>query len=88
VVVIIPAATDPPLLTGVTQPGNGTFQISFTNQSGASFSIFASTDMAAPFNTWSNLGPAVETPPASGQYQFTDLQATNNLQRYYRVRSP
>ena len=26
--------------------------------------------------------------PGSGQFQFTDLQAPNNIQSYYRVRSP
>ena len=38
--------------------------------------------------TWSNLGPATEIPPGSGQFQFTDHQATNHPQRFYRVSSP
>ncbi len=50
--------------------------------------VFASTNVAAPFNTWSNLGPAVESPASSGQYQFTDPQATNKAAKFYRVRSP
>ena len=49
---------------------------------------FASSNVALPFNQWSNLGPAVETPASSGQFQFTDTSAANNPQRYYRVRSP
>ena len=63
-------------------------QLSFTNLSGPSYSVLASTNVAAPFNTWLNLGPAVETLPGSGQYQYTDRQATNSPQRFYRVRFP
>jgi hypothetical protein len=80
--------TNPPALTGVTWLGNGRFQFSFTNLTGASFTVFSTTYLAAPFNTWLNLGPAVETPPGSGQFQFTDPQATNYLMRFYRVTSP
>ncbi|NOS72456.1 MAG: hypothetical protein HOP33_21355 [Verrucomicrobia bacterium] len=81
-------ATNPPVLTGLTKLGDGTFRFSFTNLTGASFTVFASTNVALPFNAWSNLGPAVETPASSGQFQFTDPQATNNPQRFYRVKSP
>ena len=62
--------------------GNGAFQFNFANLAGASFTVFASTNVALPFNQWSNLGPAVETPASSGQFQFTDPQ------RFYRVKSP
>lgn len=88
VVVTSNIATNPPVLTALTQLGNGAFQFSFTNLTGASFTVFASTNVALPFNAWSNLGPALETPASSGNYQFTDPQATNNVVRFYRVRSP
>ncbi len=68
--------------------GNGTFQFSFANLNGASFTVFASTNVALSSASWSNLGPALETPPGSGQFQFTDPGATNYPQRYYRVKSP
>lgn len=68
--------------------GNGSFQFAFSNLPGAGFSVFASTNVALPFNQWSNLGPAVEMPAASGQFQFLDPQATNSPQRFYRVRLP
>jgi hypothetical protein len=84
-VVVGPPPT-PPLLTGVTRLGNGSFQFSFTNAPGTSFTLFASTNVALPFSSWSNLGPAVEGP--AGQYQFTDPTATNSPQRFYGVRSP
>jgi fibronectin-binding autotransporter adhesin len=67
---------------------NGQAQINFTNLMGGNFTVFASTNVALPFNTWSNLGPAVETPVGSGQFQFNDPSATNYRQRFYRVSSP
>jgi hypothetical protein len=68
--------------------GDGSFQFGFSNPSGPAYRVLASTGVAAPLNTWSNLGPANETPPGSGQFQFTDHQATNYPQRFYRVSSP
>ncbi|MGH7953347.1 MAG: hypothetical protein ACREFE_15745 [Limisphaerales bacterium] len=50
--------------------------------------MLARPNVAAPLNTWSNLGPATETPPGSGQFQFTDHQTPNYPQRFYRVQSP
>jgi hypothetical protein len=35
---------------------------------------------------WTVLGVVMELPP--GPFQFTDPQATNCPQRFYRVRSP
>jgi hypothetical protein len=70
------------------QLANGQTQINFTNLMGGSFTVFATTNLALPFNTWSNLGVAVEIPVGSGQFQFTDTQATNYPQRFYRIRSP
>jgi hypothetical protein len=66
--------------------GDGTFQFGFTDLSGPVYTVLASTNAAAPLNTWSNLGPAVEAAP--GTFQFTDLQAPNYPQRFYRVKGP
>jgi len=38
-------------LTGVTQLGNGALQFGFSNLSGLSFTVLASTNAAAPLNT-------------------------------------
>jgi hypothetical protein len=78
----------PGTLTGVTRLGNGSFMFSFTNYTDTSYTVLASTNLAAPLNTWFNLGPAVESPVGSGQFSFTDPQATNNPAQFYRVRSP
>ncbi len=81
-------ASQPPLLTGAAHLGNGAFGFTFTSSPGASFTVFSSSNLDLAVSAWSNLGPAVEIPAGSGQFQFTDLQATNNPQQYYRVRSP
>jgi fibronectin-binding autotransporter adhesin len=72
---------------GAVQFANGQAQINFTNLDGGSFTVFATTNVALPFSTWSNLGTAVETPTGSGHFQFSDPQAAG-VRRFYRVRSP
>jgi len=81
------AASTPYLLTGAAFT-SGAFGFSFTNNSGATFTVFGSTNLSLPASNWSNLGPAVESPPGSGQFHFVDPQASNSVQRFYRVRSP
>jgi hypothetical protein len=68
--------------------GDGSFQFSFSNPTGLSYHILAGPSATAPLNTWSNLGPATEKSPGSGQFQYTDHQATNYSQRFYRVSLP
>jgi N-acetylneuraminic acid mutarotase len=67
---------------------DGSFQFSFSNPSGPSYHILASTDFTAPLNTWTNLGTATESPSGSGQFLFTDHRASNYPKRFYRVTSP
>jgi predicted outer membrane repeat protein len=76
-----------PTLAGVTLSG-GSFQFMFTNVANASFTVFASTNVALPFTQWTKLSAAVELPAGSGQYQFTDPSAGTNGQNFYRVCSP
>ena len=78
----------PGTLTGLTHVGNGSLQFGFTNSTDMSFTVLASTNAALPLSLWSNFGAAVEAPAGSGQYHFTDPQATNSPQRFYRVSSP
>jgi predicted outer membrane repeat protein len=82
--------TGPGNLNNPVWQGNGAFQFGFTNypDMNISFSVWASTNLAMPFNLWSPLGAPVESPAGSGQFQFTDSQATNSPQRFYRVSSP
>jgi hypothetical protein len=76
----------PIVLTNSTLLPGGAFQFGFTNVPGLSFTAFATTNVALPFANWTRLGAVAEV--SSGQFQFTDPQGTNNLQRFYRVHSP
>ena len=73
-------------LVNFTRLGSGNVQFAFTNLSGPSYRVLASTNVAAPLNTWSNLGTPLESP--SGTFTFTDLQATNYPHRFYKVQAP
>jgi N-acetylneuraminic acid mutarotase len=73
-------------LTGAQIRTNGSFQFSFTNNPGALFGVQTTTNLSLPSSNWMILGGVVETSP--GQFQFTDPQATNGGQRFYRLRSP
>lgn len=66
---------------------DGNFRFAFGNLGGVHFAVEASTNLAVPLNSWSQLGLATETPPGSGQFQFTDTHATNHSHRFYRVRT-
>ena len=81
-----PAAISVSRLTNPIRLGNGSFQFDFTNTPGASFTTLATTNVSFPLSNWTVLGTPTEAPP--GQYQFTDLQASNLVQRFYRVRLP
>jgi uncharacterized protein YpmS len=85
-VAILSVVVPPILLVNPTALPGGSFQLSFTNVSGLNFTVFGSTDVTLPLTSWTVLGAATEGP--SGHFQFTDPQATNYSQRYYRVRSP
>jgi hypothetical protein len=73
-------------LVNVAKLGSGNLQFAFTNLSGPSYTVLASTNVAAPINEWSNLGAPSEAP--AGIFTFTDLQATNYPSRFYRVTTP
>jgi uncharacterized delta-60 repeat protein len=74
-------ASPSPCMTGL-----GTFQLSFTNLSGGTFTALATTNLTLHSSNWTVLGPATEIFP--GLFQFTDLAATNFPYRFYQIRSP
>lgn len=61
---------------------NGAFQFGFATNPYGTNTVFATTNFA---DGWTPIGTAVEVSP--GEYQFTDTQATNSVQRFYRVRN-
>jgi hypothetical protein len=73
-----------PELGGLVYSNNGTFKVIFTNTTGAHFDVIAATNLSQPLATWTLLGSVTEVAP--GQFQFSDVAATNWPQRFYRVR--
>ena len=76
----------PIVLTNVATLTDGSFTFSFTNVPGMSFTVYGTTNLAQPFNNWSQLGPAIEIAP--GQFQFTNSTMLGNPIQFYRVTSP
>jgi len=79
-------AVPAPILIAPSVLGDATFQFTFTNISGAAFTVLATADMALPLTNWSVLGSP--TPIGGAVYQFTDPGATNFPRRFYLLRSP
>jgi hypothetical protein len=78
----------PGVLTVLTRPGNGTFVFGLTNLTDTSLTVLAATNLTTQTSNWTPIGLATENPVGSGNFQFTDPQASNSPQRFYRVRTP
>ncbi len=78
----------PARLTNPVRLADGTVSFQFTGRAGATFTAYATTEITRPLAQWTHLGQVSENPPGSGQFQFTDPQAANSSQRFYRVTSP
>src|SRR5262249_4795677 len=63
------AVATPPLLT-LAQLPSGTFQLSFRNTPGLSFTVLTTADITVPLTQWTSAGNAAEISP--GHYQFID----------------
>jgi hypothetical protein len=78
---------DPGLaLGGIAILPDGTVQVGFSNLSGTTYSVLASTNVAEPLALWLNLGPAVETAP--GVFSFSDPEPPLQPQRFYLITRP
>jgi hypothetical protein len=75
----------PPHLNAPIVLNDGTRQLTFTNESAASFDVLAATNAASPLSSWSLLGTA--TPLSNGVYRFLDSGQPAFPQRFYRLRS-
>ena len=64
----------------------GSFQFDFTATPGQSFTVWSTTNISAPFNSWTSLGPVTEVSP--GHFKFSDAQAASLSHQFYRVTSP
>jgi autotransporter-associated beta strand protein len=72
-------------LSGITRLDNGQVQLTGTGIPGVSYSIEANFDLGT--TNWVNLGEVTAQPP-TGALQFTDLDAGQYAQRFYRFVAP
>jgi hypothetical protein len=84
-ILISPGSAQVTLINPTTLAG-GEFQFSFASTPGTSFTAVATTNVVLELGNWTVLGAVAEISP--GQFQFTDPETTNHLQRFYRVSSP
>jgi hypothetical protein len=75
-----------PLLIDSVRHRGGVFEFGFSATPGASFTAIATTNDLLPSSNWTELGPVPEESP--GHFRFTDGDAANQPQRFYRIRSP
>jgi sugar lactone lactonase YvrE len=75
----------PPILTGAQLTG-GVFSFAFSNNQGASFTVWTTTNVALPLADWTVAG--TPTNNGSGLYQFATPTSANDVERFYRVSSP
>ena len=65
---------------------NGLFQFAFTNDLGTLLAVLTTTNMSLPWSNWNTPGAATEI--SSGQFRFSNPQATTNPRHFYRVSTP
>lgn len=73
----------PPALANLLRLPNGDFQLALQGVPNRQHVVEATTNLAAPIQ-WTSL--TTNAADSGGAFQFTDTQATNFLQRYYRAR--
>jgi GH25 family lysozyme M1 (1,4-beta-N-acetylmuramidase)/N-acetylneuraminic acid mutarotase len=78
-----PAGTFP--IQSATLEDSG-FHVAFTNVPGTHFTLVSATNVTTALSNWTVAGACLEVSP--GEFQITDMQATNSPRRFYRVRSP
>jgi len=74
-----------PQFTNVSFRAAGGFTFSGTGPVGQGYHLLAATNIALPSSNWPAFATGVFT---NGIFNFTDAQASNYLQRYYRLTTP
>ncbi|MEI6077458.1 MAG: SMP-30/gluconolactonase/LRE family protein, partial [Verrucomicrobiota bacterium] len=76
--------TTPVQLINTTRLTNGAIQLNLSEPGGLTFGVLAATNATMPLSNWTTIGSFNEV--SAGQYQFTDTQATNSAQQFYRAK--
>lgn len=72
------------ILSGLSMPSGGNFVLQFTGGSGVAYEVLGNASLLS--TNWVSLGLAVESPPGSGSFSFTDTNAPALPARFYQVR--
>jgi mannan endo-1,4-beta-mannosidase len=75
----------PPVITMSGKGSGGAFQLSGTGPHGAAYRVLASTNLSLPASQWTQVSTGRF---AGGVFTVSDTQATNHLDRFYRVAKP
>lgn len=82
---VLSTTVTPPEFTGIMPDASGGFTLLGTGPANADYRIFATTNLSLAFSNWT----ATTTGNFSGGvFNFTDLEATNHPQRFYRIVTP
>ena len=85
VVATLTVLITPPQITSIGPGVGGNFTLSGTGPVGEAYRILATTNIELPLISWPAVDSGVLT---GGLFNFTDTQATNHLQRFYRIVTP
>jgi hypothetical protein len=79
--------TNPPVAVAFTRVAftNGTLTLAGTGPSGASYRVWATTNITLPATNWSTIASGSFN---GGVFTFTDSQTTNSPRRFYRLSAP
>ena len=75
----------PPVVTSFGTLSNGSFALGGTGGVGQSYVLLTASNLASPM-VWTPI--ATNTADINGAFGFSDLQATNYQQRFYRISTP
>jgi autotransporter-associated beta strand protein len=81
-VVSLPPA---PVIAGYGKLPDGNFAVTVNGENGRFYSLLATTNVAAPLNTWTVIQSAIQI---SSSVVLTDLGATNYPTRFYLISTP
>ena len=75
-----------PVLTSAVMLADGALQLSYSNSQLAPLTVVSATNLSLPLSDWCVVGSLSNIAP--GVFQFTSQPMTNDLQRYFLIRSP
>ena len=81
-----PAPPQPPQFTGYASLGEAGFQLSVSGAPNSPWTLLTAESPAMPLPAWTPLATGYFSP--EGRFLYTDPEATNHPQRFYRVVSP